>query len=439
MKLFVLFAAFAAAAAAQNWPAFRGANAGGSADGAKPPVSFDGAKTDTLLWKTPIPGIAHSSPSVWGDRVFITTSISSDPASEFRWGLYGDVEPAKDVSKHVWKVYCLDRKTGAILWERTAHEGNPKTKKHPKSSQANATPATDGTHVVVSFASEGVFAYDFSGKQLWKLDLGSNDAGWFFDPDFQWGAASSPVIHKGRVILQWDRQKDSFIASYDIKTGKEIWRTARKEIPTWGTPTIYEGEPRAEIITNGTKAIRGYDPATGKELWTLGPNSEITATTPVIADGLVIVANGYPPVQPIYAIKPGGSGDLTLGAGKTTSDHIAWSTSRGGVYMPTPLAYQGILYLLSNNGILTAYRAKTGERIYQQRLGGSYSASPVAADGRLYLANEDGGVLVAKAGETYELLATNAVGEVMMATPAIVPGALIIRAQKHVFAFGQKP
>ena len=432
---------FAGAVFAQNWPSFRGPRASGIADGQKPPVKWDVPQSVNVAWKTPIPGLAHSGPVVWGDRIFVTTAISSDPKAKFRWGLYGDVEPSEDLSKHTWKVYCLDRKTGKILWEQTAHEGIPRTKRHPKNSQASATPATDGKHVVASFGSQGLYVYDTSGKLLWKKDLGTLNAGWFFDPDFEWGAASSPVIYKNTVIVQCDIQKNSFLAAFDLKDGREVWRTARPEIPSWGTPTVWEGKGGPQVITNGTKAVRGYDPETGKQLWQLSPNSEVTATTPVGANDLIFIANGYPPIQPIYAIRPSARGDISLKDGQESSEHVAWSKKRGGPYMPTALVYGEHLYLCSNNGILSCYRAATGERVYQQRIsekGGSHSASPVAADGRIYFASEDGDVHVVKAGPEFERLATNPVGEVMMATPAIAPGMIVLRTEHQVIAVADK-
>jgi outer membrane protein assembly factor BamB len=292
---------------------------------------------------------------------------------------------------------------------------------------------------VAYFGSEGLFAYSIDGKLLWKKDVGLQNAGWFFDPDSEWGAASSPVIHKNTVILQCDRQKDSFIAAYDLKDGKELWRTARAEIPAWGTPTLVQGKDRTEIVTNGTKAIRGYDADTGKELWTLGPNSEVTCTTPVAANGLIFVTAGYPPVQPIYAIKVGSNGDLTLKDGKQSSDAIAWSTQRGGVYLPSPIAYGDHLYTVNNNGVMTAYDAKTGQRVYQQRVGegGSFTASPIAAAGKLYITSEDGDVYVVKSGPQYELIAKNPLGEAILATPALAGDLLIVRGAKHVFAIAE--
>ena len=426
---------------AQNWPSFRGPSASGVAEGKEPTaVKWNAATGENILWKTPLPGVAVSSPIVWGDRVFVSTAVSSDPSSGIRTGLYGDVEPAKDVSKHSWKLVALDRRSGKVLWERVAHEGIPKTKRHPKSSQATATPVTDGRHVIVSFGSEGLYAYDVDGKLLWTRDLGVLNAGWFYDPDYEWGVGSSPIIWKNLVIVQCDIQKNSFIAAFDVTTGQPAWRTAREEIPSWSTPAIFEHDGRAELVTQATTFIRGYNPESGKELWRLGGNSEITIPTPIVGPGVIIVTNGYRGVQPIFAIKPGASGDITLKGDATTNEFIAWSTNRGGPYIPTPVIYGDLLYVLAINGVLAAYDVKTGQRVYQERVagGGSFSASPVAADGKLYLTSEDGDIFVVNAGPKYELLATNPMSQVIMATPAIANGVIFIRGLKDVFAVGQR-
>jgi outer membrane protein assembly factor BamB len=425
---------------AQNWPSFRGPSASGVAEEQSLPLHWNAQNSAQILWKTPIPGLAHSSPIIWGNYLFLTTAISSDPKSEFRHGLYGDVEPAKDVSRHSWRVYCLDKHSGKIIWERIAHEGIPKVKRHPKSSQASATPATDGQHVVALFGAEGLYCFDVGGKLLWKQDLGLLDAGWFLDPDYQWGAGSSPIIYKNLVIVQCDRQKDSFIAAYDTNDGRQVWSTPRQEIPSWGTPTLYEGERRVELITNAAKQIRGYDPLTGKELWRLSPNSEVAVTTPIAAHELIFVVNGYPPIQPIYSIRAGATGDISLKEGQDSSESIAWSKKRGGVYIPTPLLYNDYLYLCANHGVLSCYNAKSGEKVYQERIaekGGAFTASPVAAAGRLYLTSEEGEIHVIKAGPRYELLATNLMNEVCMATPAISEGMLFVRTQHNIFAIGE--
>ena len=425
---------------AQHWPAFRGANAAGVADGTPTAVKWNTATGENVAWKTAVPGVAVSSPIVWGDRVFVSTAISSDPSQGIRTGLYGDVEPVNDSSKHTWRLVALDKKSGKVLWDNVAYEGAPKTKRHPKSSQASATPVTDGRHVIVSFGSEGLYAYDLEGKLLWKKDLGVLNAGWFFDPDYEWGIGSSPIIYKNMVIVQCDIQRNSFVAAFDTDTGKEIWRTGREEIPSWSTPTIFEVNGKAELVTQATTFTRGYDPMTGKELWKYSGNSEIAIPTPIVGPGFVIITNGYRGVQPIVALKPGATGDITLKADATKSEFISWSTKRGGPYIPTPLVYGDQLYVL-NNGVLTSYKVASGEQIYQKRLGGTggaFSASPVAADGKIYCVSEDGDVFVIKAGPEYEELAKNSMGEVVMATPAISDGLIIVRGGKNVYAIKAK-
>lgn len=435
----VVFAA--AAGQAQNWPSFRGPFATGVAEGYTTPVKWDGEKDVNVLWKTPIPGLSVSSPVVWGERIYLTTAISSDPQAELRHGLYGDIKPSGDLSKHSWRVYAIDKRTGKILWERIAHEGVPRSKRHPKSTQASPTPATDGKHVVAFFGSEGLYAYDVEGRLLWKKDLGRLNAGWFQDPDLEWGVASSPIIYDDKVIVQCDVHGPSFIAAFRLKDGTEVWRTPREEHPSWGTPTLVRAAGRAELVTNATNFIRGYDPETGKELWRLGRNSDITATTPFLAKGLLFVVGGYSPIRPIYAIRPGGRGNISLRGGETSNPFVAWAKSDGGSYLPTPIVSGDHLYIIQINGVLAVYNATSGERLYQRRLGdkpGAYSASPVAADGKIYFASEDGELLVLKAGAKYELLSTNPMGEVLMATPAISEGVLYVRGLKHLFAIGTR-
>jgi outer membrane protein assembly factor BamB len=423
----------------RDWPSFRGLNASGTADGQGAVATWDAASGQNVRWKTPIPGLGVSSPIVVGGRVFVTTAVPSSGDTKIRTGLYGDVKPVDDVGEHTWQVYALDARSGRMLWQRDVFTGVPRTKRHPKSSQASATPVSDGRHVVAAFGSIGVLVcYDVDGKPLWKRELGVVDSGWFFDANFQWGHASSPIIYRDRVIVQADQQKGSFIAAYDLETGTEAWRTVRAdEISTWGTPTIVSVNGRDELVTNGTK-VRGYDPSTGALRWTLGPNSEITIGTPVAGDEFVYVTGGYPPVRPIYAIRPGANGDISLPKNTASSAAIAWSNDREGTYIPTPIVYRGLLYTLNVNGILTAYDAKSGERVSRNRIGegGSFSASLIAADGRLYASSEDGDVFVIQAGREYVELGRYPMGEVIMSTPAIADGLIVVRTNGHLVALG---
>jgi outer membrane protein assembly factor BamB len=423
----------------RNWPSFRGDHASGVADGQWPPVVWDADKRLNIRWKTPIPGLGHSCPIVWGERVFVTTAISGDPKAKVKTGLFGDVKSVPDKTRHRWCVYCLDKRTGRIVWEKTAHEGVPRVKRHTKSTHANPTAVTDGSRVVACFGSEGIYCYDFEGKLLWQKQLGLLDSGWFYDPDYQWGFGSSPIIYQGLVIVQCDVGKNSFIAAYHITDGRRAWLTARDEIPSWGTPTIYEGKTRAELVTNGTHFVRGYDPLTGKELWRLGGNSEITVPTPIAGNGLIFVTSGYRNPKPIHAIRPGASGDITLKDTKQAGPSLAWSDKVGGPYMPTPIVYGDFLYVCSNSGLVSCYESRTGKRIYRERLGsdGSYTASPVAADGRLYFTSEEGKTHVVKAGPKFEVLAVNRLGDACLATPAVSDGMMFLRTEHFLFGVGR--
>jgi outer membrane protein assembly factor BamB len=430
----------APAPAKGSWPSFRGPNASGVADGQHLPDSWDGKTGANVLWRTPIPGLAHSSPVVWGDRVFVTSAISSKGGATFKPGLYGDGDSSDDRSPHTWMLYAIDKRTGAIAWERAAFEGAPREKRHIKSTYASASPATDGRIVVAWFGSQGVHAYDVNGTELWKVDLGRVDMGAYDIPSYEWGPASSPIIWNDLVYVQCDTQADSFVLALDARTGKTVWKTDREELPSWGTPTVITTSRGDELVTNGARFIRGYDPRTGKELWRLGGSSKITAPTPILAGSVVIVASGRRPERPIFAVRPGARGDLTLAKDTASSDAIAWSKTGRGSYMPTPLAYDGILYVLNNDGIFDAYDAQTGQEIYRQRLapvGSGFSASPVAADGKIYLSNEDGEMLVIAAGREFRQIGTNSIGDLLMATPALSQGVMYVRSSSALLAIGR--
>lgn len=423
-----------------SWPSFRGPNASGVADGQHLPDRWNGTTGENILWHTPVPGLAHSSPVVWGDRVFVTSAISSRPNATFKPGLYGDGDASDDRSRHKWMLYALDKHTGRIVWERVAFEGEPGNKRHIKSTYASASPATDGRIVVAWFGSQGIYAYDVNGTPLWKVDLGRVDMGAYDIPSYEWGPASSPIIWNGLVLLQCDTQADSFVLALDAATGKTIWKTDRQELPSWGTPTVMTFGNQAELVTNAANYIRGYDARTGQELWRLGGSSKITAPTPIRANDLIIVASGRRPERPIFAIRPDARGDVTLDKNHSSSRAVAWSKSARGPYMPTPIAYGGILYSLNNDGVFDAYDVETGNEIYRQRLdpiGSGFSASPVAADGRIYLSNEDGDMLVIEAGREFRLISTNRLGELVMATPALSDGVMYVRSSSSVFAIGR--
>ncbi|MBL8176640.1 MAG: PQQ-like beta-propeller repeat protein [Bryobacterales bacterium] len=376
----------AAAAADNNWPQFRGLDANGAGTGA-PPLEWNGESGKNVLWKTPIPGLGYSSPVIWGNRIYLTSAVpASGSGAAVKLGLYGNIDPVPDEGKQDFNVYCLDRKTGKVLWTRTATSSVPKIKRHPKSSHANPTPATDGKHLVAFFGSEGLYTYDMNGKLLWKKDLGTLDAGYFQVPTAQWGFASSPILRDGMVIVQADVQKNSFLAAFDAASGKELWRTARTDVPTFGTPAVVpSADGSKQVVVNGWKEIAGYDVKSGKRIWHMQGTGDIPVPTPLYDNGLIILTSAHGPGRPIYAIRNNAEGDLSK-----KPEAIAWKQERSGNYMQTPLLNDGIGYFCLDNGVLSVFQLSTGERLYQQRLGAGssgFTSSAVAAAGTLYITN----------------------------------------------------
>jgi len=422
-----------------NWPQFRGPQAAGRLAAADPPTTWNLDSGENVRWRTPIPGLGHSSPVVWGDRVFVTTAVRTAGEDRLKVGLYGDIAPVEGDPVHQYKVLALDRDTGELLWERTAHEGVPQTKRHPKSTHANPTPATDGRHLVVFFGSEGLFCYDFEGELLWKKDFGVLESSFFLFPGAQWGFASSPLIHDGRVIVQVDVMKDSFLAAFDVETGEELWRVARDDVPSWSTPTVVESAGRQQVVVNGLRHIGGYDLETGRELWKLRGGGDIPVPTPIAHGESIFITNSHGAMSPIYAVNVAAEGNITPADGELSSAGLNWMVDRDGAYMPTPIVVGDLLYVLRDNGVLGCYRTATGEEVYRTRLGGqtAVSASMVAAEDRIYATTEDGEIVVFKAGPEFEVLARNSVGEIAMATPAVSGDLLIFRTRSHVLAVGE--
>lgn len=429
----------ATAGGAQDWPSFRGPNASGVAPSATPPLTWNVSTGANVAWSTAIPGLGHSSPVVWGDRVLVTSAVALEGtaaeggAANSTGGDGGiDLKDYKIVAapaRHAWRIYCLDRATGRIVWERTAHEGVPRVKRHAKASQASATVATDGRHVVAMMGSEGLHAYDMEGRALWSKDLGRLDVGLVDDPREEWGPASSPVLHDGLVIVQNDRHKDSYVAAFDVVTGAERWRVARDEMPAWATPLVHGGA-RPTLVTSSPRFIRGHDPANGALRWQVADDTQVKVPTPVVFEDLVIVTGGYPTGgRPILGIR-------------AADGKVAWRQERGSSYTPTPIVYDGVLYVCVDNGVLSAYDARTGRRHYQQRIAadaGGFSASPVAAAGRVYFPSEDGVVFVVRAGRAFELLARNDMKEVLLASPALSGDLLLVRTRTHLVALRDAP
>jgi outer membrane protein assembly factor BamB len=423
----------------RDWPQFRGHRASGVADHRGLPDTWNVQSNTSIRWKTAIPGLSHASPIVVGNCVYIVTADSRANDSQLRVGLYGDIASVPPEQSHRWQLLCLSKNTGRLLWNRTILDRIPQVKRHTKASHANSTPATDGTHVVVFLGAEGLYCYDRCGNLCWKKDLGALDSGYYVVPAAQWGFGSSPIIYQNMVIVQCDVQQNSFVAAFDVTSGRELWRTPREDVPTWSTPAIVEGSSRTELVLNGYKHTGGYDPLTGKELWRLGGGGDIPVPTPITAHELIFLSSAHGGKRPLRAIRLGATGDITPENDADSAKHIAWHLPRAGIYMQTPLVYGDYLYACADNGLLNCYEARTGKHIYRERLGqgaSGFTASPVAGDGKLYFTSEDGDIYVVRSGEKFELLATNAMNEVCMATPAISDGSLIVRTQNHVYAIG---
>lgn len=418
----------------QQWPGFRGAWASGIMEQVTTPISWNVDSLKNIKWKTVLPGLGHSCPVIWDDCLFVTTASSEKQEESLKVGLYGDIDMASDEGVLEFKVYCLDKNSGKILWERVAHKGIPKSRRHTKSSQANCTPATDGKHLVVLFGSEGLYCYDLKGNLLWQKDLGIMNPGPYNETDVEWGYASSPVIFNDRIIIQCDKTVGSYLSAYNIENGQPIWRAERDEVSTWGTPAIYVGKEKTQVIVNGFKHMGGYDLETGEEIWKMSGGGDAPSTTPVVANNLIYINNAHGKYSPIYAVRPTATGDITLAADSTRNRYITWSVKRGGAYMQTPLIYEGLLYNLQVNGQLTCFDALTGEVKYKESLGEAFTASGVAADGKVYFSSEEGTIYVIQSGPVYKLLAKNKMNDVCMATPAISGNALFFRTQHSVVA-----
>jgi outer membrane protein assembly factor BamB len=421
-----------------QWPQFRGPFASGVVESTDLPDNWNIETGENIKWKVEIPGLGHSCPTIWDDKVFVTTAISGSGTDSLKVGLYGDIDDVDDLSVHEFKLYCIDKNTGKEIWSRLSYKGVPKTKRHTKSSQANPTPATNGEYVVAFFGSDGLYCYDLEGKLIWERDFGAMNAGPYTDPDAEWGFASSPIIHENKVIIQCDFLGDCFVAALDIATGKDIWKTPREEISSWGSPNFYNHDGYRQIVVNGYKHMGAYDFDTGEEIWKLSGGGDAPVPTPIFAHGLIYIHNAHGRNQPIYAIKPDAKGDITLSEDKdsTTNKSIVWSIKKGAAYNPTNVIYGDFMYNMRMNGQLSCFDAKTGELIYKERLPGNnaLSASGIASNGKLYYSTEQGDIFIVKAGKEFEVLGKNPMNDIIMATPAISENTLFWRTQHYLIA-----
>ncbi len=424
----------------RQWPGYRGYFASGVLDNANLPLTFDFNKKINIRWKIEIPGMGISSPAIWGNKLFITTAVSEGDKAGFKPGLYGDVTPVKDSSVHEWKIFCLDKSTGKILWERTACKGIPKVKRHPKSTHANTTVALDDEHVVAFFGSEGLYCYDFEGNLKWQKNFGVLKSAWTVMKNAEWEFASSPIIHNGTVIIQCDVLENSFVAALDVNTGKELWKKDRDEYPGWCTPNIYTYNGKTLVVVNGYRHRGGYDFETGEEIWKMSGGGDIQIPTPIIGDNLIYFNSAHGKYSPVIAVKTSAAGDITLKEGDTSNEGVLWSLPRGGSYIHTLLLYHNRLYNVNWNGTVNCLDPLTGKEIYNAKLGkaNSFIASPVASDGRIYIVDEEGTIFIIQDGDIFNLLAEIPMNDICMTAPAITDNMIYFRTQHSLFAVGKK-
>ena len=416
-----------------GWSQFRGPGARGISENERLPVHW--SATENVAWKTDLPGRGWSSPIVAGNRVFLTSVINQGESEDPKKGLYfGGDRPTPPDSLHQWMVFCLDLETGDVLWKRQVHAGKPTTAIHLKSSFASETPVTDGVRVYAYFGNIGLFCFDLQGELIWEK---------FLTPQKTrngWGTAASPVLHKNRVYLVNDNEDDSYLLALDKNTGEEIWRIKRDEKSNWSTPYVWVHDQRTEIVTPGTGKVRSYD-LSGKLLWELTGMSTITIATPYEHDGLLYISSGYVGDRrhrPIYAIKPGASGDISLADNEDANEWIAWCQKMAGPYNPSTLIYDDRLFVLYDFGFMACFNTADGATIFKrQRIpnGRAFTSSPWAYGGLVFCLNEDGVTYVIKVGEDLEILHANELAEddMAMATPAIVGQRLLIRTAARIY------
>ncbi len=427
----VISSLWAGRAAGENWPQFRGPRSTGVAEDPKLPDKW--SETENVAWKTDIPGFGWSSPIIWGDKIFVTSVISADDIEAPKKGLYlggNRLEPPK--GEHRWMVYCIDFKRGKIVWEREVYRGVPQITRHLKNTFASETPVTDGERVYAYFGNLGLYCIDFKGNLIWKQAIDAHRT------RFGWGTAASPVLHKDRIYLLNDNDEQSFFAAYDKRTGAQVWRTEREIGTNWATPYVWENKQRAEIIVPGWKVVRSYS-LDGQVLWEFKGMSSIVIPTPFSKFDLLYIASGYvgDKHRPVYAIRPGASGDISLKEGENSNRFIAWYLPQGGPYNPSPIVYGDYYYTLYDRGFFTCHDAKTGKEVYsKQRIdpsAGEFTSSPWAYNGKIYCLSEDGDTYVIQSGPEYKMLGKNSLDEMCMATPAIASSSLIIRTASKLY------
>jgi outer membrane protein assembly factor BamB len=411
-----------------HWPQFRGADSRGIGTSDQLPLEWSREKN--VAWQVAVPGRGWSSPITWGDRVFLTTAVSEGQEEEPRKGLYFGGERGASTNRHRWLMLCLERDTGRTLWTTELAARPPAASIHVKNSHASETPVTDGERVYALFGQLGVYCLDFNGQLLWSKPLDPRET------RYGWGTSSSPVLHGDRLFVVRDFEERSELLAFNKYTGEEVWKVEREEPTNFATPFVWRNADRTELVVPGRNRVRSYD-LDGRLLWWLKGLSTITIPTPFEVDGLLYLAAGYVgdrenPNKPVYAVRPGGAGDLTLPEGERSSRFIAWMEPNAAPYNPSPLAFDGGLYVLWDFGFLSNRNVKSGMETYdKQRLKtdgtAAFTASPWAYRGRVFCLSEDGDTYVVKAGNQYELERVNSLDELCLATPAIAGDRLFIR------------
>ncbi len=422
--------------AQENWTRFRGPEGTGVvADDPRLPDTWDQAQN--VKWQAKIPGRGWGSPIVWGDRVFVSAVHSDDDYEAPKGGLYlglGRGEPPDSV--HHWMVYCLDFKTGQVLWKHEAHTGKPVVPRHPKSTYAAETPTTDGQRLYVLFGDLGLYCYDFDGRPLWSREIEPKKS------YFGYGAAASPIIAGNMVVYVYDNIESSYIEALDSLTGQVRWHTPRDERSTWATPLWWQHGDSSEIVCAGRQENRSYS-LDGELLWHFdGRMSSLTIPSPLAVDDLLYITSGYfqDKNRPVYAIRPGARGDITLGEGETSNEFIKWSLEKMGPYNTSPIVYRGLYYTLLDQGMITCHDALTGELVYNRTRfpqGATFTASPWAYNGKVFFLSEAGDTYVTGAGREFQVDHTNSLDELCIATPSIAQGKLLIRTASKVYCIGR--
>jgi outer membrane protein assembly factor BamB len=424
----------------RQWPSYRGYYASGYLDGADLPDSFNIETSYNVKWNIEVPGMGLSCPVVWNNLVFITTAVSSQDNAGFRTGIFGDIAPVNDSSEHVWKLYCFDKRSGKTIWERDVYKGIPLVKRHPKSTHANTTVATDGYHVVAFFGSEGLYCYNIDGELLWKRDFGLINSAWNLVESAEWEFCSSPVIFGDKLVIQADALNTDFVAVLELTSGRTIWKQDRDEISDWCTPNIYFDGKKARVVVNGYKHRGGYDLETGEEIWWMSGGGDIPIPTPIVWKDLIYFNSAHGSHAPLMAVKNSVSGEVPYPDNeKDPGKDFAWFYDRLGAYMSSVLVYDSLLYLMRWNGNLSCFDARSGELIYRETVRPySFIASPIASDGKIYLVSETGDLYIVEAGRSFKILKTIPLGDVSLVTPAISEGLLIFRTASRLMAISER-